>query len=506
MNTHTTTHKAKIRHLCSCLVLCLHLASGSVTGLCEHSVTEEHLLILRKLIMNQVQNGCSITYWFTERQNLSEICYIKAAFPYILVLLNTHFTYEEGSDNYNYTNTLKDMIYNIYSHECIPHINEEIEENPQKFARMYTSLSREGLQKTAEVFQMYKRLMSKSDNPVDWNCQDEYAKNFPESTTATYTQTTGAPDCQCSCQHPLKASSTPTASSTSPSHTQSGAYINKNESFRASEPTVSDEAQNSTPNQIFATPPALEPFTGLHTKSEHFTEQHSLPVHEESANFIISPTPNLIYNSSNSSIAEESEQQSITTSSELPSIPTRTVLQSETSQPSEKNNTTLISDRNPVLVLAKRSLGSREQETPSVTYSKLLWSWIAETKGIRKNTKVKLLEISSEETEHVEHNSPTQPQMHHHIDKPLPGFKNISKEPDCKDLRCQKATEDRSDQRSRNLIKRHLGEKEYQFVNIPTYTMFMTSSACLLLLFTTALFYCRKQIKDLQEEDRTIHL
>lgn len=242
----------------------------------------------------------------------------------------------------------------------------------------------------------------------------------------------GASDCQCSCQHPLKASSTPTASSTSPSHTQSGANINKNESSRASEPTVSDEAQNLTPNQIFATPPAPEPFTGLHTKSEHFTEQHSLPVHEESANFIISPTPNLIYNSSHSSIAEESEQQSITTSSELPSIPTRTVLQSETSQPSEKNNTTLISDRNPVLVLAKRSLGSREQETPSVTYSKLLWSWIAETKGIRKNTKVKLLEISSEETEHVEHNSPTQPQMHHHIDKPLPGFKNTSKNPACK--------------------------------------------------------------------------
>ncbi|KAF5891459.1 macrophage colony-stimulating factor 1 precursor, partial [Clarias magur] len=422
----------------------------------------------------------------------SEVCYIKAAFPYILVLLNTHFTYEKGSDNYNYTNTLKDMIYNIYSHECVLHVNEEIEDNPQKFARMYTSLSREGLEKTAEVFQMYKKLMSKRDNPVDWHCQDEYANNFPESTTATYTQTTGAQECQCSCQHCLKASSTPTASSTSPSYTQSGAYIfrNKNESSTASEPAVSDEARNSTPNQIFATSPAPEPFTGLHTKSEHFTEQHSVPVHEESADFFISPAPNLTDNSTNSSIAEGSEAQSIATSSELPSVPTRTALQSETSQPSEKNNTTLISERNPVFVLAKRSLGSREQETSSVTYSNLLWSWIAETTGIRKNAKGKLLEITPE---HVEHNSPPQPQMRHHIDQPLPVFKIISKEPDCKDSRCLKATQDRSDQRSRNLIKRHLGGKEYQFVNIPMYTMFMVSSAFVLLLFITALFYCRQQ-------------
>ncbi|KAK3512870.1 hypothetical protein QTP70_028937 [Hemibagrus guttatus] len=188
MNTHTTVHKAKIRHLCSCLVLCLHLASGAVP--CQHSVTEEHLQTLRKLIMNQVQNGCSISFKFTERQHLSDICYIKAAFPHILDLLNAHFTYAEGSDNYNYTSSLKELIYNIYSQQCLPPINEEIEENPLKFARLYTSLPQEGLQKTEQVLQMYKKLMSENDKPVNWNCEDEYATNVPESTTALPTQTT----------------------------------------------------------------------------------------------------------------------------------------------------------------------------------------------------------------------------------------------------------------------------------------------------------------------------
>lgn len=38
---------------------------------------------------------------------------------------------------------------------------------------------------------MYKRLMSKNDNPVNWNCEDEYANNLAESTTALHTQTKG---------------------------------------------------------------------------------------------------------------------------------------------------------------------------------------------------------------------------------------------------------------------------------------------------------------------------
>ncbi|KAL0181782.1 hypothetical protein M9458_024188, partial [Cirrhinus mrigala] len=57
----------------------------------------------------------------------SAVCYVKAAFPHILELLNTQFRYAKDSDNYRYTNSLKNLIYNVYSQRCIPPINEEIE-------------------------------------------------------------------------------------------------------------------------------------------------------------------------------------------------------------------------------------------------------------------------------------------------------------------------------------------------------------------------------------------
>lgn len=77
------------------------------------------------------------------------------------------------------------------THNCIVLFLYFIQENPVKFARLYTSLPREGLQKTEKVFQMYKTLMSENDKPVNWNCEDEYANNLSESTTALPTQTKG---------------------------------------------------------------------------------------------------------------------------------------------------------------------------------------------------------------------------------------------------------------------------------------------------------------------------
>lgn len=69
--------------------------------------------------------------------------------------------------------------------------------NPLSFVRLHTSLPKESLQKTKEVFQMYKTLMSNNDKPVSWNCEDEYANDdFPESTTAIHTQTSGNIDKQ----------------------------------------------------------------------------------------------------------------------------------------------------------------------------------------------------------------------------------------------------------------------------------------------------------------------
>uniref|UniRef100_UPI003AACAFC9 uncharacterized protein n=1 Tax=Centroberyx gerrardi TaxID=166262 RepID=UPI003AACAFC9 len=200
MNTHKLELTAKARHLCFLLLLCLRLAWGGVPGPCRHSVTKDQLLSLNRLIDNQLDNGCSIIYSFTERQSLSKVCYIKTAFPQILELLNTHFQYARKSDNRRYVNTLKKVIYNLYSQRCIPEINEEIEDHPVRFMRVLRGSPKEALKKAKGVIQMYRTLMTESTGPVDWNCQAEYAaEEDPESTSVFDTVATGGPGCQCSC-------------------------------------------------------------------------------------------------------------------------------------------------------------------------------------------------------------------------------------------------------------------------------------------------------------------
>lgn len=65
---------------------------------------------------------CSLLYVLQ-----SKICFIKAAFPQVLELLNLHFHYVRNSDNRRYVNTLEKVIYHLYSQGCIPEINEEVE-------------------------------------------------------------------------------------------------------------------------------------------------------------------------------------------------------------------------------------------------------------------------------------------------------------------------------------------------------------------------------------------
>ncbi|KAA0707739.1 hypothetical protein E1301_Tti010502 [Triplophysa tibetana] len=207
MNTHITAHKAKIRHQWFFLTLCFHLVYAGVPGPCKHSVTQGHLLNLRRLIKNQLQNGCLITYSFTERQNLSVVCYIKAAFPHILDLLNTQFRYDQDSDNYRYTNSLKNVIYNIYSQGCIPSINEEIENSPAKFVKIHMTLAKAALVKTEEVIRMYMDLMTRSDDPVNWNCEEEFTEDYPESTAEPLDQSPGVSECPCTCPEAISAPS-----------------------------------------------------------------------------------------------------------------------------------------------------------------------------------------------------------------------------------------------------------------------------------------------------------
>ncbi|XP_048878540.1 macrophage colony-stimulating factor 1a isoform X1 [Brienomyrus brachyistius] len=193
MNTYKPDHifyKAKARHRCFILILCFRLALGDVPGPCRHSATKDRLLNLKHLIANQLQDGCLLNYTFTNRQNLSEVCYVKAAFPQILDLLKSHFNYDRSSDNFRYVNALTNMIFNIYSQKCIPEINEEHEDHPVKFTKAYSSSPQEVLEKVQEVIMMYMDLMTENHAPVNWNCAQEYAKDYPESITGS-TQSTG---------------------------------------------------------------------------------------------------------------------------------------------------------------------------------------------------------------------------------------------------------------------------------------------------------------------------
>ncbi|XP_010864078.2 macrophage colony-stimulating factor 1b isoform X2 [Esox lucius] len=155
------------------VLLCLPLAMGE-PGPCRHSITRNHLLTLRRLIDNQLQNGCSITYTFIERRNLSKCCYVKAALPCILELLTSHFRYTRGSENHSYVLSLTGLIHNIYSQQCVPQINEELEDDPVSFGMSVHSTPSEALWRVHGVLSEYWELVTSSDSPVDWSCEQEY--------------------------------------------------------------------------------------------------------------------------------------------------------------------------------------------------------------------------------------------------------------------------------------------------------------------------------------------
>jgi len=57
----------------------------------------------------------------------SKCCFVKAALPWILELLTTHFKYSRGSVNDGYVQSLRALVLNIYSQKCVPQIDEEVE-------------------------------------------------------------------------------------------------------------------------------------------------------------------------------------------------------------------------------------------------------------------------------------------------------------------------------------------------------------------------------------------
>ncbi|XP_040007779.1 macrophage colony-stimulating factor 1b isoform X4 [Xiphias gladius] len=131
---------------------------------------------------NQLRSGCSITYTFIERRSLSKCCFVKAALPWILELLTTHFKYSRGSVNDDYVQSLRALILNIYSQKCVPQLNEEVEDKPESFETLYSGSPSEALQRASEVLSVYWELVTTSDAPVDWSCQHEYTETFSSTT------------------------------------------------------------------------------------------------------------------------------------------------------------------------------------------------------------------------------------------------------------------------------------------------------------------------------------
>ncbi|XP_065817181.1 macrophage colony-stimulating factor 1b isoform X2 [Labrus bergylta] len=174
--------KAKVKCLCVLMFLSFPLTMAEVPGPCRHSITREHLLTVRHLMDNQLRSGCTITYTFTERKSLSKCCFVKAALPWILELLTTHFKYNRGSVNDGYVQSLRALILNIYSQKCVPQINEEVEDKPESFEMLYRGSPSEALQRASEVLSAYWELVTTSDAPVDWHCQQEYIETFGSST------------------------------------------------------------------------------------------------------------------------------------------------------------------------------------------------------------------------------------------------------------------------------------------------------------------------------------
>lgn len=200
MNTQKAAHalyKAKARQLCFLVLLCFHLASGDGPSSCRHSVTKDHIQTVNTLIVNQLENGCSIEYTFIDQGSLSKTCYVKAAFPKVLDVLTKHFNYHKSSVNFKYVDQLKTLVKNIYRTKCIPEVNVSVEDDPEKFVKTYAGSPQAVLDHIGKVMSFYMELLTEN-RPINWNCVDQYAQDVAEPTTEG-ALSTGTTACRCSC-------------------------------------------------------------------------------------------------------------------------------------------------------------------------------------------------------------------------------------------------------------------------------------------------------------------
>ncbi|XP_077080652.1 macrophage colony-stimulating factor 1b isoform X1 [Siphateles boraxobius] len=191
MNNPTLLHfyTTKGKNVCVLILLCVPLSMMDIPGPCKHAITMDHLLQLKQLISNQLRTGCSITYSFIERKHLSVVCYVKATLPRVLELFNVHFKYMRGSGSAQAVVSIQNLILNIYSQHCIPLLNEELEEDTVAFERQYNETPVQALQRVEEVLSLYLHLITSTNAPVNWTCEQEYNINVPPTETPLTTST-----------------------------------------------------------------------------------------------------------------------------------------------------------------------------------------------------------------------------------------------------------------------------------------------------------------------------
>uniref|UniRef100_A0A672TCT8 Colony stimulating factor 1b (macrophage) n=1 Tax=Sinocyclocheilus grahami TaxID=75366 RepID=A0A672TCT8_SINGR len=185
MNNPTPLHfyRTKGKNVCVLMLLCVPLSMMDIPGPCKHAITMDHLLQLKQLISNQLRTGCSITYTFIERKHLSVVCYVKAALPRVLELFNVHFKYVRGSGSAQAVVSIQNLILNIYSQHCIPSLDEQLEEDPVAFEGQYNESPVQALQRVEEVLSLYLHLITTTNTPVNWTCEQEYSSNLPPTAT-----------------------------------------------------------------------------------------------------------------------------------------------------------------------------------------------------------------------------------------------------------------------------------------------------------------------------------
>uniref|UniRef100_A0A672R389 Colony stimulating factor 1b (macrophage) n=1 Tax=Sinocyclocheilus grahami TaxID=75366 RepID=A0A672R389_SINGR len=163
------------KNVCVLMLLCVPLTMMDIPGPCKHAITMDHLLQLKQLISNQLRTGCSITYTFIERKHL-----VRGSLKHSMLWL--HFSVVEGIGDPH------PFVFNCFFFSLC----HSLQEDPVAFERQYNESPVQALQRVEEVLSLYLHLITTTNTPVNWTCEQEYSSNMPPTVTQLTTSTEAA--------------------------------------------------------------------------------------------------------------------------------------------------------------------------------------------------------------------------------------------------------------------------------------------------------------------------